>query len=86
MKTLGINIGSTSLKMVLLDNNNIVWSGVLPHEGDFSSIVDKLMAEAVGSEQWTVSVQAVRPVLTPVPLVLINRTKICSLPTHHCPL
>ncbi|MBL8967939.1 MAG: activase [Spirochaetaceae bacterium] len=37
MKTLGINVGSSSLKLVLADGGTIVWSVVLPHEGDFPS-------------------------------------------------
>ncbi|MDR0463642.1 MAG: acyl-CoA dehydratase activase [Treponema sp.] len=44
-KSLGINIGSTSLKMVILENNNIVWSASTPHEGDFNAAVYKLLAD-----------------------------------------
>ncbi|MDR2602331.1 MAG: acyl-CoA dehydratase activase [Spirochaetaceae bacterium] len=45
MKTLGINIGSTSLKMILLDNNSVIWRCSLPHEGDFASVVNKLLRD-----------------------------------------
>jgi activator of 2-hydroxyglutaryl-CoA dehydratase len=55
MKSLGINIGSTSLKMVLIDNGRpagqdgrpagVVWSAAIPHEGDFAQAVRKLLAE-----------------------------------------
>ena len=50
--SLGINIGSTSLKMALLDNNvgdgtnnRVVWSASTPHEGDFSAAVHKLLSD-----------------------------------------
>jgi len=45
MKSLGINIGSTSLKMALLEDNKPVWTAFTPHEGDFSAAVHKLLAE-----------------------------------------
>src|SRR4030042_1219099 len=35
MHSLGINVGSSSLKIVLLDDNQIVLSRVLDHEGNF---------------------------------------------------
>ena len=35
MNTLGINIGSSSIKLILLDGNNILWNKVEPHEGNF---------------------------------------------------
>ena len=44
-KSLGINIGSTSLKMALLDNGKVTWTASTPHEGDFSAAVHKLLAE-----------------------------------------
>jgi predicted CoA-substrate-specific enzyme activase len=51
MESLGINIGSTSLKMVLADNRRagpspVVWSASIPHEGDFALAVRKLLEEA----------------------------------------
>ncbi|MDR1178514.1 MAG: acyl-CoA dehydratase activase, partial [Spirochaetaceae bacterium] len=45
MASLGINIGSTSLKMVLAENGKTLWSASTPHEGDFASAVRKLLAE-----------------------------------------
>jgi len=45
MKSLGINIGSTSLKMALLEDNKPIWTAFTPHEGDFSAAVHKLLAE-----------------------------------------
>ncbi|MCL2062980.1 MAG: acyl-CoA dehydratase activase [Candidatus Cloacimonetes bacterium] len=45
MQSLGINIGSTSLKLVLLDDNKLVWSGSLPHEGDFATTAKKLLLD-----------------------------------------
>ncbi|MDR1929192.1 MAG: acyl-CoA dehydratase activase [Treponema sp.] len=50
MQSLGINIGSTSLKMVLCEKDDkgisrSVWSASVPHEGDFSTAVKKLLAE-----------------------------------------
>ncbi|MDR1903902.1 MAG: acyl-CoA dehydratase activase [Treponema sp.] len=43
MQSLGINIGSTSLKMVLAEEGKPVWSAAVPHEGDFSAAVRKLL-------------------------------------------
>jgi predicted CoA-substrate-specific enzyme activase len=43
MKSLGINVGSSSFKMVLLDGDAIAWSAVLPHEGDFLAAVHKVL-------------------------------------------
>jgi predicted CoA-substrate-specific enzyme activase len=45
MKSLGINIGSTSLKMVLLEDGRVAWSAAIPHEGDFHSAINKFLAE-----------------------------------------
>uniref|UniRef100_UPI0026EE9449 BadF/BadG/BcrA/BcrD ATPase family protein n=1 Tax=Gracilinema caldarium TaxID=215591 RepID=UPI0026EE9449 len=45
MRSLGINIGSTSLKMVLAENNIPLWTASLPHEGDFNAVVRKLLSE-----------------------------------------
>jgi predicted CoA-substrate-specific enzyme activase len=45
MKSLGINIGSSSLKMVLAEDGRPVWSSFAPHEGDFSAVVHTLLAE-----------------------------------------
>ncbi|MDR0643393.1 MAG: acyl-CoA dehydratase activase [Treponema sp.] len=45
MRSLGINIGSTSLKMVLYNEGNVEWSAAIPHEGDFAAAVQKLLAD-----------------------------------------
>ncbi|MDR0404082.1 MAG: acyl-CoA dehydratase activase [Treponema sp.] len=50
MRSLGINIGSTSLKMALAEKDpsggvHCVWSAAVPHEGDFAAAVKKLLAE-----------------------------------------
>ncbi|PKL08691.1 MAG: activase, partial [Spirochaetae bacterium HGW-Spirochaetae-7] len=45
MISLGINIGSSSLKLVLSEGDKVVWSALTPHEGDFHAAVRKLMAE-----------------------------------------
>ena len=46
MKSLGINIGSTSLKMALTsEEGKLIWSAAVPHEGDFTRAVKKLLAE-----------------------------------------
>ncbi|MDR0689997.1 MAG: acyl-CoA dehydratase activase, partial [Spirochaetaceae bacterium] len=56
MRSLGINIGSTSLKMVVIETegspaaeSRVVWDAAIPHEGDFAAAVRRLLAEgAVG--------------------------------------
>ena len=45
MQSLGINIGSTSLKMVLADEGRRIWSASLPHEGDFAAAARRLLLE-----------------------------------------
>jgi activator of 2-hydroxyglutaryl-CoA dehydratase len=35
MHSLGINIGSSNVKVTMLEGNNILWSSVEPHEGNF---------------------------------------------------
>ncbi|MCL2443919.1 MAG: activase, partial [Treponema sp.] len=45
MQSLGINIGSTSLKMALLDDGKVIWTASTPHEGDFSAAVRNLITE-----------------------------------------
>ncbi|MCL2067068.1 MAG: acyl-CoA dehydratase activase [Treponema sp.] len=51
MQSIGINIGSTSLKMALFDyngsveNGKTVWSASIPHEGDFGAAVHRLLEE-----------------------------------------
>ncbi|MDR1909116.1 MAG: acyl-CoA dehydratase activase [Spirochaetaceae bacterium] len=45
MQSLGINIGSTSLKVVLMEDGVVTWSAFTPHEGDFASAVRRLLSE-----------------------------------------
>ncbi|MCL2627125.1 MAG: acyl-CoA dehydratase activase [Oscillospiraceae bacterium] len=45
MQTLGINIGSTSLKMVLAENGKPIWSAAGSHEGNFEVITKKLLSD-----------------------------------------
>ena len=39
MQSFGINVGSSSLKMALLDGDEVLWSVALPHDGDFKSAI-----------------------------------------------
>jgi predicted CoA-substrate-specific enzyme activase len=48
MQSLGINIGSSSLKMALMENGGVVWSAGLPHEGDFPTVTRHLLAASAG--------------------------------------
>lgn len=43
MHSLGINIGSSSLKSVLLENGKVIWTSVIPHEGNFTEAVHKTL-------------------------------------------
>ena len=45
MRSLGINIGSSSLKLVLLEDKEILWSTVVPHEGDMSGTLRRALLE-----------------------------------------
>jgi len=45
MKSIGINIGSSSLKTVLLENGKETWHQVVPHEGDFQNAVIRVLTE-----------------------------------------
>jgi predicted CoA-substrate-specific enzyme activase len=45
MLSLGINIGSSSLKVVLAEGENVLWSAFTPHEGDFHAAVKKIMSQ-----------------------------------------
>jgi len=45
MQSIGINIGSASLKMAVLDNGKTIWAASTPHEGDLGAAVHKLLAE-----------------------------------------
>ena len=44
MNSLGINIGSSSVKVSMLEGNNISWSEVEPHEGNFFHTLKKILA------------------------------------------
>lgn len=45
MKTLGINIGSSNVKVVCCEDGIVVWSDVLSHEGDFLGTLKKIISE-----------------------------------------
>ncbi|MFA5195283.1 MAG: acyl-CoA dehydratase activase, partial [Bacteroidales bacterium] len=44
MNSLGINIGSSSVKVSMLEGTNISWSEVEPHEGNFFHTLKKILA------------------------------------------
>ena len=44
MHSLGINIGSSNVKVTMLEGNNISWSAVEPHEGDFLYTLKKILS------------------------------------------
>ncbi|MFO7570678.1 MAG: acyl-CoA dehydratase activase, partial [Smithellaceae bacterium] len=43
MHSLGINVGSSNIKAVLLEGDSIVWSAVEPHEGNFLDTLKKIL-------------------------------------------
>ncbi len=45
MNSLGINIGSSSVKVILLENDNILWSEVISHEGNFQETLIKILSK-----------------------------------------
>ncbi len=45
MHALGINVGSSNLKLVLLNGDEVVWSAVAPHEGNFSETLKRMLAD-----------------------------------------
>jgi len=45
MVSLGINVGSSSLKAVLLDEGKITWHRVVPHDGDVKGAVQKVLSD-----------------------------------------
>ncbi|MBU0935345.1 MAG: activase [Spirochaetes bacterium] len=45
MLSLGINIGSSSLKMVLVEDGKAIWQAVTPHEGDFNLAVRNTLSQ-----------------------------------------
>ena len=44
MNSLGINIGASSVKVSMLEENNILWSEVEPHEGNFLHTLEKVLS------------------------------------------
>ncbi len=46
MKSLGINIGSSTIKLVILEDSKIVWKKVVDHEGNFLDTLKNTIAEA----------------------------------------
>lgn len=46
MYSLGVNVGSSSVKAVLLDDNNVVWNKVLAHEGNFLNTLKLILSES----------------------------------------
>jgi predicted CoA-substrate-specific enzyme activase len=45
MQSLGINIGSSSIKVVLLDDKNILWKTIDAHEGNFIQTLKNILIE-----------------------------------------
>lgn len=45
MYSLGLNIGSSSLKSVLLEDGKIIWKSVITHDGDFADAVEKTLGK-----------------------------------------
>ncbi|MDR1748985.1 MAG: activase, partial [Spirochaetaceae bacterium] len=45
MRSLGINVGSSSIKLALMDDNTLVWSTVVPHEGDLPGTLKNALRE-----------------------------------------
>jgi predicted CoA-substrate-specific enzyme activase len=43
MESLGINIGSSSVKLVLTDGSDIIWKKVVAHEGSFLDTLKKIL-------------------------------------------
>ena len=45
MYSLGMNVGSSSVKAVLLEEKTIIWEKVIAHEGDFFSALNQVFSE-----------------------------------------
>ncbi len=45
MSSLGINIGSSNVKAVMLDGQQLIWHAVEPHEGNFIKTLKKVLSE-----------------------------------------
>lgn len=50
MKSCGINIGSSSIKVVMLENDRILWHRVQEHEGDFQGTLGELFSNGAWEE------------------------------------
>ena len=44
MHSLGINIGSTSVKLTMMEGNAVLWHSVEPHEGNFVATLQRILA------------------------------------------
>lgn len=44
MHSLGINIGSSNVKVTMLEGDNILWSKVEPHEGNFLETLHTILS------------------------------------------
>ena len=44
MHSLGINIGSSNVKVTMLEGFSILWSEVLPHEGNFPEALNRILS------------------------------------------
>ena len=44
MHSLGINIGASNVKVTMLEGNNILWSEVDPHEGNFLQTLNNILS------------------------------------------
>ena len=45
MQSLGVNIGSSSVKVVMLDGDRILWSEVISHEGNFHETLKNILIQ-----------------------------------------
>ena len=53
MNSLGINIGSTSVKVTLIEAGKVVWNIVEPHEGNFIDTLKKSWAAESFPTEYT---------------------------------
>ena len=44
MQSVGINIGSSSLKMACVSDGKLLWAESIPHEGNFHEAADKILS------------------------------------------
>ena len=45
MQSLGINIGSSSIKVVLLEDERVRWETIVAHEGNFIETLKNILIE-----------------------------------------